>query len=68
MKNELKKFLDEQKESRKYSSFVWGEVLGVFVVVGYGENFNYHFNRWNESHGVCFTLNVISDSRFIIFM
>jgi len=61
-------FLNEQKESGKYKSFVWAEALGVFVVSCYHENFSFHFNRWNESHGIVWNLQKLPGSRFIICM
>lgn len=64
----LIKFLNAQKESGKYESFVWAEALGVYVVSCYGETFAFHFSRWNGDHGIAFTLQVVSANRFIIFM
>ena len=64
----LVEFLDAQKESGKYESFVWSESLGVFVVSCYHENFNFHFNKWNYSNGIVWTLQKLAGSRFIIFM
>ena len=67
-KKDLIAFLDQQKESNKYKSFVWAEALGVFVVSCYGDNFDFHFNRWNEDHGIAFTIQHVSGSRFIVYM
>jgi hypothetical protein len=64
----LIEFLNEQKESDKYESFVWGETLGVFVVSAYHENFNFHFNKWNDTHGIVFKLQKLPGSRFMIYM
>ena len=64
----LIEFLDQQKESGKYESFIWGEVLGVFVVSCYHENFNFHFNKWNESHGIVWQILTLPGNRFAIHM
>jgi hypothetical protein len=64
----LIEFLNEQKESGKYDSFVWAEAFGVFVVSCYHEKFDYHFKGWNESHGIVWTLQKMVGSRYIIFM
>jgi hypothetical protein len=64
----LIEFLNSQKESGKYESFVWAEALGVFVVSAYFEKFEFHFNKWNESHGVVWEFQKLPGSRFMIFM
>jgi len=64
----LIEFLNAQKESGKYESFVWAEALGVYVVSCYHEKFDFHFNRWNETHGIVWTIQHLPGSRFIIHM
>jgi len=67
-KQALIEFLTSQKMSGKYDSFVWDEALGVFVVACYNENFNFHFNKWNDSCGIVWTLQKLSGNRFVIYM
>ena len=64
----LIEFLDQQKESGKYESFVWAEALGVFVVSCYHENFNFHFNKLNESHANECQILTHHRNRFAIHM